>query len=114
MFSLIKTIFEICLSVYMVSSNNQKVNRIKEQLNGYDNKLIKEGTQVYVLLRKLIMLRRKIIFYKISVFIYSMRMIMLYYSIKLHGYTWLDPIFVSICGLIQAIFVVFKAMKGSK
>ena len=47
-------------------------------------------------------------------FIYSMRMIMLISSLKLIGHHYLDPIFVSICGLLQAVSVVFKSMKGKK
>lgn len=47
-------------------------------------------------------------------FIYLMRMIMLIFSLKLVGHKLLHPIFVSICGLLQAITVVFKSMKGKK
>ena len=43
-----------------------------------------------------------------------MRMIMLIFSLKLVGHKYLHPIFVSICGLLQAITVVFKSMKGKK
>lgn len=49
-----------------------------------------------------------------EVFIYSMRMIMLISSLKLIGHRYLDPIFVSLCGLIQGVSVLFKAMKGKK
>ncbi len=43
-----------------------------------------------------------------------MRMIMLVSSLKLIGHTWIDPIFVSFCGIMQAGCTVFKAMKGKK
>lgn len=49
-----------------------------------------------------------------EVFIYGMRMVMLISSLKLVGHKYLDPIFVSLCGLIQASSVVFKSMKGKK
>lgn len=39
---------------------------------------------------------------------------MLISSLKLIGHRHLNPIFVSICGLLQAISVVFKSMKGKK
>ena len=65
-------------------------------------------------MRKLILLRRKIRFHQIEFFIYLMRMIMLIYSLNLAGHKHLHPIFVSICGLLQAITVVFKSMKGKK
>ncbi len=41
-------------------------------------------------------------------------MIMLISSLKLIGHHYLDPIFVSICGLVQAMTGVFKSMKGKK
>jgi hypothetical protein len=41
-------------------------------------------------------------------------MIMLIGGMKLVGHSYLDPVFVSICGLIQAITVVFKSMKCKK
>lgn len=65
-------------------------------------------------MRKLIVIRRKIRFHQMETFIYSMRMIMLISSLKLVGHKYLDPIFVSICGLLQAFSVVFKSMKGKK
>lgn len=43
-----------------------------------------------------------------------MRMVMLISSLKLIGHRYLDPIFVSICGLVQSFSVVFKSMKGKK
>jgi hypothetical protein len=46
--------------------------------------------------------------------IYSMRMVMLVSSLKLIGHTWIDPISVSLCGVMQAGCTVFKAMKGKK
>lgn len=49
-----------------------------------------------------------------EVFIYSMRMIMLTSSLRLIGHKYLDPIFVSLCGLLQAGSVVFKSMNGKK
>ena len=49
-----------------------------------------------------------------QVLIYVLRMLMLISSIKLIGHKYLDPIFVSICALMQAVTVVFKAMKGEK
>lgn len=65
-------------------------------------------------MRNLILIRRKINFHMMEVFIYSMRFIMLVYSLKLVGHSQLHPIFVSICGLMQAITVVVKSMKGKK
>ncbi len=65
-------------------------------------------------MRNLILIRRKIRFYQMELVIYLMRMIMLISSLKLVGHKYLDPIFVSICGLLQAICNVYKSMKGKK
>jgi hypothetical protein len=53
-------------------------------------------------------------FNKIEGAINLMRMVMLISSIRLIGHTWIDPVFVSFCGVMQAGFTVFKAMKGKK
>ena len=65
-------------------------------------------------MRNLILIRRKIRFHELEVFIYLMRMTMLIFALKLIGHKHLHPIFVSICGLLQAITVVVKSMKGKK
>lgn len=49
-----------------------------------------------------------------EVFIYTMRMIMLVFSLQLIGHNYLDPIFVSMCGLAQSWSVIYKSMKGKK
>ena len=53
-------------------------------------------------------------FNKIEGAINIMRMVMLISSLRLIGHTWIDPVFVSFCGVMQAAFTVFKAMKGKK
>jgi hypothetical protein len=53
-------------------------------------------------------------FNKIEGAINIMRMVMLISSLRLIGHTWIDPVFVSFCGVMQAGFTVFKAMKGKK
>mmetsp|Transcript_16957 Transcript_16957/g.16186 ORF Transcript_16957/g.16186 Transcript_16957/m.16186 type:complete len:81 (-) Transcript_16957:254-496(-) len=66
------------------------------------------------MMRHLILTLRKIRFHKIEVLIYSLRMIMLTSSLRLVGHDYLNPIFVSLCGLLQAFTGVFKSMKGKK
>ena len=85
-----------------------------EELSKYESQMIKSDRHSYVIMRNLILIRRKIRFHQMEVFIYLMRMIMLIFSLKLVGHKHLHPIFVSICGLLQAISVVFKSMKGKK
>lgn len=87
---------------------------MEKLLSLFEYQKIKPNAACYVLVRKIIVIRRKIRFHQMEVFIYSMRMIMLISSLKLVGHRYLDPIFVSICGLLQAISVVFKSMKGKK
>lgn len=98
-FSLWKTILEIIISIITVRIKQAKETKINEMLERFENKQIKRNNKNYLLMRKLILLRRKIRFHQMEVFIYSMRMIMLISSLKLIGHKYLDPIFVSICGL---------------
>jgi hypothetical protein len=65
-------------------------------------------------LRKILILRRELRFIRVEISIYLMRMILLIGNLKLVGHSYLNPIFVSICGLSQAVAVVFKSMKSKK
>jgi hypothetical protein len=47
-------------------------------------------------------------------FIYSARYFMLVKSLQSYGHEFLNPIFVSACGLCQALANVYKGMKGKK
>ena len=71
-------------------------------------------TTWYVLVRNLVISRRETIFAKVESAIYLARMFLLTYSLKLPGHTFLQPIFISLCGLFQASCAVFKSMKGKK
>jgi hypothetical protein len=114
LFSLWKTFLEVIISIYLVLIKSRKAQELEEELGRYDREVIKSNKHSYLLMRKLILVRRKIRFHQMETFIYLMRMIMLIYSLKLAGHKILHPIFVSICGLLQAITVVFKSMKGKK
>lgn len=86
-----------------------------EILNQLDNGVkIRQNHKSHVYLRKLVILRREQRFILVEIFIYSMRLILLIGNLKLIGHHYLNPIFVSICGLIQAFTVVFKSMKSKK
>jgi len=61
-----------------------------------------------------LILRREMRFIRVEISIYLMRMILLIGNLKLVGHSYLNPIFVSICGLSQAVAVVFKSMKSKK
>lgn len=62
----------------------------------------------------MLILRREMRYIRIEIFIYSLRLILLVSGLKLVGHSYLDPIFVSICGFIQAVTVVFKTIKSKK
>ena len=105
---------EVLISIYVVTLKKRKEGEIRERLNKHLRQKVKPNNQAHALVRRLIVTRRKIRFHEIEVFIYVTRMIMLISSLKLVGHKYLHPIFVSISGLLQAIFVVFKSMKGKK
>lgn len=57
-------------------------------------------------------LRREVYFHKIEACIYIIRMLMLISSLKIKGHTYLHPIFVAACGVVQSSCSVFKSMSG--
>lgn len=59
-------------------------------------------------------LRREAIFHRIEANIFFLRMLMLVKSLKILGHTWLNPIFVSLCGVAQASLSVYKGMQGKQ
>lgn len=93
----------------------QEEAQISQQLANFaSNKPLNQYSEAYVSFRQLIIKRREMRFNQIEGAIYIMRMIMLVSSLRLIGHTYLDPIFVSFCGIMQAGCTVFKAMKGKK
>lgn len=99
-FSLWKTVFEIIISVYLVIIKTIKERQLMGELSRFQRQVIKSNRSCYVIMRKIIVLRRKKRFHEIEVFIYLMRFIMLTKALKLAGHQYLHPIFVSICGLL--------------
>lgn len=95
-----KTIFEVIISCYVVILKYKKEKELLSKLDNYSSQLIKSDRMCYALMRKLIVTRRKARFHKVEVFIYAMRMIMLLYNLEFPGARFLNPIFVSICGLL--------------
>jgi hypothetical protein len=56
------------------------------QLSLYERQIIKSNRHSYVLMRNLILIRRKIRFHMMEVFIYLMRFIMLIFALRLVGH----------------------------
>lgn len=113
-FSLYKAILEVISSIYTVYKNKEKEAKIQNKLENHEGELIRDDHECYVLMRNLIMTRRQTRFQMIEILIYSMRFIMLVSALKLVGHKYLDPIFVSLCGLITAGLNVFKSLKSKK
>ena len=114
LFSLSKTILELIIFVYMYKLKMKEDAALVEKLSHFTSQLITNNSKCYVYLRKLVILRREMRYIRIEIFIYLMRLIMLTSHLKLVGHSYLDPIFVSICGLLMAITVVFKSIKSKK
>ncbi len=117
-FSLWKTVLEVIISNWLRKLKEQKEKILLQKLEVLirlnKDRLITENSEVHALIRKIIITRRKSRFLYIETIIYTMRMIMLTSALKLVGHAYLDPIFVSLCGLCQAGCTVFKSMKGKK
>jgi hypothetical protein len=65
-------------------------------------------------MRNFFITRRQTRFQQMEILIYSLRFIMLVSALKLVGHKYLDPIFVTLCGLVTAILQVFKSLKSKK
>ena len=113
-FSLSKTIFELVISVYNIVLKESEEIKLRLKLRQYNDNLIVPDTEWYVLTRNLIIMRRECRFYMIEFWIYLLRFVLLTSSLKLVGHSLMDPIFVSFCGLVMSICVVFKGLKGKK
>jgi len=113
-FSLSKTIFELVISVYNIVLKESEEIKLRLKLRQYNDKLIVPDAEWYVLTRNLIIMRRECRFYMIEFWIYLLRFVLLTSSLKLVGHSVMHPIFVSFCGLVMSICVVFKGLKGKK
>lgn len=113
-FSLSKTILEVIISSYTVILNKRKERKLRKEIYAHAAKHVEPNTEQYVLIRNLIIFRRAQVFAKVEAAIYLARMFLLTKGLKLPGHTYLQPIFISLCGLFQASCAVFKSMKGKK
>lgn len=76
---------------------------MNEELRKFDSHVLRWNTEQNYLLREILAVRRETIIHKIEAYIYILRMFMLTSSLRVPGYKLLHPIFVSGCGLNQAI-----------
>ena len=112
--SLLKTMLEVVISIYNVVTKTILARKLEKKLAVFGNNKVDLDSEVYVLARNLIILRREIRFNFVEVLIYLSRMVLLTSSLKLIGHSQLNSIFVSGCGLFQSACQVFKNMKGKK
>ena len=105
---------ELIIYIYTYKLKQKEDAALVDKLIQCQSELIKSDNKSFVYLRKLVILRRELRYIKIEIFIYSMRMILLVSGLKLVGHKYLDPIFVSICGFMQAFTSVIKSMKNKK
>ena len=111
-FSLTKTILEVIISFISILEKRKKEFEISQRLLQFDRNTISWDSEAYVLFRELIITRRERNYHKVEATIYICRMFMLISGLRVSGYTYLDPIFISMCGVAQASCTVFKSMKG--
>lgn len=113
-FSLAKTVLELIISIYNIVIKEREEIKLRIKLRKYDEQKIAPDAECYVLIRNLIILRRECRFYMIEFWIYLLRFVLLTSSLRLVGHSVLHPIFVSLCGFVMSMCVVFKSMKGKK
>lgn len=99
-FSLIKTILQLLVAVYTIWEKKKEQNNLLEKLNKFQNELLKWNSEAYYYLRNLIILRREILFHYIEVVIFLTRAVMLFYDLKVFKQRFMNPIFVSGCGIV--------------
>jgi hypothetical protein len=109
---LTKTILEIIIAFYNYSEKLKRERLICEDLKHYIDEQIVWDTEAYVLCRELITTRNERRIHKVEASIYICRMLMLISSLRVRGHEYLNPIFISICGLTQASANVFKSTLG--
>lgn len=108
-FSLWRIVSYLIILAYSMYLRTRK-NRYREALISKDvieNNLDEQTREQF--LKKLIKGRRKLRFLILETVLSIMRFLMLVKSLKLPGYDYFDPVFVSICGLISASLGLFKA-----
>ena len=98
-FSLTKTVLEVFISLYTVYLRKREERALRKKIYQYSEQLVQPDTTWYVLVRNLVISRRETIFAKVESAIYLARMFLLTYSLKLPGHSYLQPIFISLCGL---------------
>ncbi len=109
-FSLIKTVLEVIISFSQLRSNKSETANLFNILQQYDNEVLKFKSKANVVWQQIFSLRHEAKVERIWASINIMRMIMLLSKLKIVGHEYLNPIFVSLCGVCQAAANVFKVI----
>ena len=71
-----------------------------DKLNKFADEVLKWNSEANLYIRNLIVLRRETFFHKIEVIIFLTRALMLFYDLRVFEQRYLNPIFVSACGIV--------------
>lgn len=110
-FSYMKFVLKIVKNITNLILRQRKENEIKNGMQYVDDNIITVFDDSYDLCRVLLKERRKKRFEILEIIISSMRIIPLTRSLKLPGYKWMNPVFVSFCGMLSAVLkLVFMVL----
>lgn len=113
-FSYMKFVFKIFKNIVNLVLRQRKENEIQKGMQFCDENVITVFDDSYDLCRVFLKERRKKRFEIFEIIISSMRIIPLTRSLKLPGYKWMNPVFVSFCGMFSAALKIFYMVLNKK
>ena len=109
-FSFGRCIISILSSFSLVVDLIKVEKAIYKKFDKFNNITITQKHEVYIFLRDLIINRRKMRFHMLEAMANIFRTFMLIFALKLAGSTYIHPIFVAFCGIVQSFLGVFKTL----
>lgn len=109
-----KFVLKIVKNTTNLILRQRKENEIKSGMQYVDENVITVFDDSYDLCRVLLKERRKKRFEILEIIISSMRIIPLSRSLKIPGYKWMNPVFVSFCGMTSALLKIFFMVLNKK
>jgi len=108
-FSLFRNILQLTINLLKWDMSNTKHRMYTSELQSMRNKIVQTDDESYDVIRLLIRRRRKRRYQMLEVIHSVLRLVMLSKSLKLPGYSHLEPVFVAFCGLTSSVMSLFKA-----
>ena len=102
------------VAIYTIIEKKREEASIQDKLQQFADDVLKWNSEANLYLRNLIILRRETFFHRIEVIVYLTRAVMLFYDLRVFGQMFLNPIFVSACGIVQVCSNMVKSMSGKK